>query len=66
MKATIIHHNGIHGLQNGSYTAEKKGEFHSYMNGDYMGRISAIPKHQTQQCDAKTANKHLPDCCKQK
>ncbi len=63
---TIIHHNGEHGLRNGSYTAEKKGKFHSYMNGDYMGEIPAVPKHQEMQSNVQEANRFLPKCCKQK
>lgn len=45
---TRIHHNGEHGLRNGSYTAEKKGKC----------EVSTVPKHQTLCCDAVTAK-----CC---
>jgi hypothetical protein len=62
MKRTVIHHNGIHGLQNGSYTAEKPSGLHSYMNGDYMGTVDAVPEYQDQTCDVAT----VPRVCRQK
>ncbi len=61
-----IHAVGTHGLANGSYVIEKRGAFHQYMNGDYMGTIKSVPKTHVESYTIKEANKLLPDCCRQR